>query len=124
MVLLRLRLQLADGQRTQVVQSLVRILEPTRALPGCVSCRVCGDLEDHRTVIFIEEWEGWPALEGRLREKSTRVLLAAMDASDPPPQVTFEGIGEQKGMEFVAAIWNQKAGDGVRMQTAKHGEKS
>jgi quinol monooxygenase YgiN len=103
MVIFRVRIHLDPRHRTRVLQSLVRILGPTRVLPGCVSCQLCSDVEEENALVFFEEWQTQEELEARLREDSLRVVLAALDYAIDPPEIRFVTTSETKGIEFIAA---------------------
>jgi len=103
MVLFRVRIHVAHRHRAQIVQSLARIVGPTRMQQGCVSCQLCCDCQEKNVLFLVEEWETQRQLEARLREDNLRVVLAAMDCAVSPPQVRFETIAETKGMELIAA---------------------
>jgi quinol monooxygenase YgiN len=103
MVLFRVRIHLDPGRRAQVRGSLIRILEWTRALPGCLGCELSADVEDEDVLVLVEEWQTQAHLEARLRHDSLRVVLAALDCAVDSPRVRFETVGETKGIELVAA---------------------
>jgi quinol monooxygenase YgiN len=102
MLLFRVRIQLDAQNRTQVLQSLMRILEPTRARTGCISCVLCCDIEEKNAIVLIEEWATQEHLEARFQQDSLRVVLAAMDCAVCPPQVRIDTISETKGLEMIA----------------------
>lgn len=103
MLLFRVLLHLDAGQRARVMQSLGRIVGPTRALPGCVSCHLFADAEEENAILFIEEWQTQQNLETRLRADSMRTVMAAMDCAVGPPDVRVETISGTRGMDLIAA---------------------
>jgi quinol monooxygenase YgiN len=104
MVLFRARIRPLPERRDQVVRSLSRIVGPTRAITGCVSCHLYADLQDDDdSVLLTEEWCDERSLVDYLKEDSVRVLLSALEYSADPPEVRFETVTETKGIEFIAA---------------------
>lgn len=103
MILFRVLIHPESEQRLPVMRSLGRILGPTRALSGCVSCRLFVDTDEENAVLFIEEWQTQKHLEARLRAESMRTVMAAMDCSIGPPDVRIESISATRGMELIAA---------------------
>ena len=109
MVHFRVRMHIDDSRREAVVRSLMRILGPTRAEPGCINCQLSADLEDANTLVFAEEWADQDCLAQRLRGESLRVLLAAMDCAVEPPDVRIDAISDSKGIEWIASCRSAEA---------------
>ncbi|MBP7937561.1 MAG: antibiotic biosynthesis monooxygenase [Phycisphaerae bacterium] len=109
MILFRVQLRIPPAVRDRVVQSLLRMAGPARAVKGCTACGVFMDVEDDNTLLYVEEWETQAAVDERLRAEDLRVLLSALDLSSEPPVVRFEAVGETQGMEVIAAA---RAGTG------------
>ena len=102
MILFRARLRLDAARRAGVVRSLVRVLGPTQAMPGCVSSRLYVDVEDEEVLVFVEEWTDEQHLAARLRADSMRVVLSALDCAFEAPEVRFETIAGTRGIEWIA----------------------
>ncbi|HOW71105.1 MAG TPA: antibiotic biosynthesis monooxygenase [Phycisphaerae bacterium] len=103
MILFRVQLRIPAAVRDRVVNSLLRLVGPTRAVKGCIACGTYVDVEDENTLVYVEEWETQAAIDERLRAEDLRVLLSVLDLSSEPPVVRFEAIGETRGMEVIAA---------------------
>jgi quinol monooxygenase YgiN len=101
-VLFRARISLSPATRTQVVQSLRRILGQTRALPGCINCQLCVDFEDENHIIWSEEWPDVQTLRSRLRADSFAVILSALESACEEPEVRFDTVSNSRGMAFIA----------------------
>jgi quinol monooxygenase YgiN len=109
MIFFRVQLRVPPGVRDRVVKSLLRLVDPTRAVKGCTACGTYVDLEDENTLVYAEEWETQEALDRRLRAEDLRVLLSVLDLSSEPPIVRFDTIDKTQGMELIAAA---RAGSG------------
>ncbi|HEX3035677.1 MAG TPA: antibiotic biosynthesis monooxygenase, partial [Thermodesulfobacteriota bacterium] len=75
-----------------------------RVQPGCISCYFYQDVENENAFILVEEWTTRETLEGHIREKNYRKLLALMDFLSEPPQVKFNTISSTQGMEYVVRV--------------------
>lgn len=104
MVLTSVRVKVPASRRGEILKTLGSILEPTRVLPGCLSCCLYQDLEDTNTLILIENWDSREALEKHVRSDRYRKILAAMDLACEPPEVRFCGIASIEGMEHIEEI--------------------
>jgi quinol monooxygenase YgiN len=103
MVVFQARICLSPAHRLRVVQSLSRILGPTRASPGCVSSQLCADVEDENALAIIEEWSDLHSLRMHLDSDFFRVVLSALDFSSSRPEVRFDTIADSKGIAFITA---------------------
>jgi quinol monooxygenase YgiN len=104
MVLLRMRIRVSPADRTKVVRSLLRVVGPSRAAGGCVSCGLYADLDEDGTLLFVQEWADEPSLVEHLRQgEHARVLLSALDYACDPPDVRIDTLLDQRGMEYLAA---------------------
>ena len=103
MVLAALSLTIEGPERDQVVRSLRALSGPTRLESGCLACRVFTDTDDCSKLLYLEMWDTGEQLVTRLRSKSYRHVLAAMEESVAPPELQFYWISEVKGIEFLEA---------------------
>lgn len=103
MILFRVQLRVPPAVRDRVVKSLLRLVGPTRAVPGCTACGTYVDIEDENIMVYVEEWETQEALDERLRVEDLRVLLSVLDLSAETPVVRFDTISGTQGMEVIAA---------------------
>jgi quinol monooxygenase YgiN len=101
MILFQARIRLAAADRTRVLRSLSRILGPTRAMPGCVGCRLYWDNEDENTLLFIEEWTDEASLVMHLRDDGAKVLLSTLDYACEAPALRIDMLTGTRGVEFI-----------------------
>ena len=101
MVLLRTRIRVEPALRTKVIRSLSRLLGPVRASSGCMGCNLYVDIEDDRSLMFVEEWVDEESLVAHLQADNARVLLSALDCASDPPQVRLDTVVDTKGIEFI-----------------------
>ena len=98
----------AEGLRA-LRDSLDRIEGPTRARRDCRHFGVYESTDDPRELILLSEWTSQDALETHIRSEDFRVVLAAMDASDPEPHFQIDTVEATEGFELVAAILDRGA---------------
>jgi quinol monooxygenase YgiN len=103
MVIFRVRLKTRPEFRQNVIESLLRVLEATRAAKGCIACHAYRDAQDEDTVLYVEDWETQEDLHEHLRARPLKILLAVIDLSASCPDVRFDTVAMTKGMEVIAA---------------------
>lgn len=102
MILMRATWKVPTKDRPRVLAALRRLLEPNRALPGCVQCHAFTNIEDPFVVSYFEEWADSASLDAHLRSDSVRVLLSAMELASAAPVVRFETLSDTRGIEVIA----------------------
>lgn len=85
-------------------ESLKMIEGPTRARRGCRSFRTLRSCDESPEVVLLEEWDSREAMEGHIRSRDFRVVLAAMDASTREPSFRVDTVGSSEGFECAARI--------------------
>ena len=55
-----------DDKRTQILRTLRALLGPTRVAPGCRDVNLYVDLNKHKTLFLVEEWESRDYFEQNL----------------------------------------------------------
>ena len=63
MIVFTLSVVLPQPRRSDFIKSMGTLLEPTRVAPGCIGCRLLGDLEDQGAFTLIEEWASQAELD-------------------------------------------------------------
>jgi quinol monooxygenase YgiN len=94
----------AQKQRAEVLEILRSVHDLTRPCPGCLGCWLSEEDCFHNQVCFAEQWESEEALHEHLRSELYRRVLAAMELSKHPPEVSFHYVTSTKGFELVEAI--------------------
>jgi quinol monooxygenase YgiN len=103
MILFRVQMRIPAALRDRAVESLLRLVGPTRAVTGCAACGTYVDVDDENSLVYTEEWETQEALDERLRADDLRVLLSVLDLASEAPVVRFDTISGTQGMEVIAA---------------------
>jgi quinol monooxygenase YgiN len=103
MILLQARIPVALEYRPEVLRSLRRIVGETRARPGCLSCRLCTDVEERTLLLLMEEWADMQSLRDHVRSDGFKVVLSVLDCASGQPEVRFDTIASSMGMELITA---------------------
>jgi quinol monooxygenase YgiN len=90
-------------KRTEVLQTLLSMIEPTENERGCLSCHVLRDIEDENVFSLINEWETHEDLDDHIRSDRFSVLLGTKSLLCEPPQIEIYTVSHSEGMETVYA---------------------
>jgi len=90
-------------KQTEVMQTLLSMVEPTENERGCRSCHVFTDIEEKNVFSLIEEWETRKDLEDHIKSDRFSVLLGTKSLLCEPPQIHIHTVSHSEGMETVAA---------------------
>lgn len=107
MVFSIIRLFPSIKQRAQVIELLRSVQDLTRPCPGCLGSWFSEEDILHNHIRYAEQWESEEALYEHIRSDLYRRLLAAMELSKHPPEVTFYYCSQTKGLEVVEAARRQ-----------------
>ena len=107
MILFRARLRVDPSQRRMVIGSLRRMLDQTRALPGCTQCHILTDVDNGNDLWIVEDWSDMQALRSHLRSQQFKVILSALECTTEPPEVDFDVASSRLGMDFILACRSQ-----------------
>jgi quinol monooxygenase YgiN len=90
-------------KQTEVMQTLLSMIEPTEKERGCRSCHVFTDIEEKNVFSLIEEWETRKDLEDHIKSDRFSVLLGTKSLLCEPPQIQIHTVSHSEGMETVTA---------------------
>ena len=90
-------------KRTELLQTLLSLVEPTENSEGCLSCQLFREIEDKNTFSLIEEWDTRKNLEDHFKSDRFSVLLGTKSLLDEPQQIEIHTISRSEGMEAVNA---------------------
>ncbi len=77
---------------------------PTQAQPCCRSCRVYEEDGLDASVLYMERWDSQPDFERHVRSELYRRILAALEFSRKPPEVTFDFLSTSRGMDLIEEL--------------------
>ena len=111
MLIVRITINALLEKRTEVMQTLLSMIEPTENERGCLSCHAFRDIEDNNGFDLIAEIknkspsEGELNMAGRSRKDSAIAYAGAGAAADAasPPTAGAAGAAATGGVPLVAA---------------------
>jgi quinol monooxygenase YgiN len=90
-------------KRTEVMQTLISMIEPTENDVGCLSCHVYRDVEDKNIFSLIEDWKTREDLDHYMKSNRFSVLLGTKSLLSEPPEIQIHTVSHSEGMETVNA---------------------
>lgn len=90
-------------KRAELIQSLSRLLAPTRVAVGCLNAFLYNDL-NVKSVLLVEEWETIEAFERHLSLDKLKILIAAIELSSETPRILVDLIDRKDGMIVLGDI--------------------
>ncbi len=91
-----------DEKRAEIVRTLGSLLGPTRAAAGCVQARLYVDLDRHKTLFLVEEWDSREQFERNLDTTKLNTIVAAIELSSEAPVVHIDTIERETGVDTLA----------------------
>ncbi|MGD2269023.1 MAG: antibiotic biosynthesis monooxygenase [Desulfobacterales bacterium] len=103
MIIVRINMNALLEKRTEVMQTLLSMIEPTEKEKGCLSCHVFRNIEDTNGFGLISEWATREDLDHYIRSGRFSVLLGTKSLLCEPPQIQIHTVSHSEGMESVNA---------------------
>jgi quinol monooxygenase YgiN len=102
-IIVRISMNALIEKRTEVMQTLLSMIEPTENERGCLSFDVFRDIEDKNGFGLLAHWETRDDLEHYIRSDRFSVLLGTKSLLCEPLQVEIHTVSRSEGMETVNA---------------------
>jgi quinol monooxygenase YgiN len=103
MIIFRTTMNVFLDKRTEVMQTLLSMIEPIENVRGCLSCHVFRDIEEKNVFSLIEEWETREDLDDHIKSDRFSVLLGTKSLLCEPLQIEIHTVSHSEGMETVKA---------------------
>jgi quinol monooxygenase YgiN len=103
-IIVRITMKALMEKRTEMMQTLLSMIELAGKEKGCLSYDVFCDLEDHHIFSLIEEWETREDLERHLRSERFSVLLGTKSLLGKPLEMKIHTVSHSEGAEVVSAL--------------------
>jgi quinol monooxygenase YgiN len=103
-VIVRITMNAYLDKRTEVMQTLLSMIEPTENERGCLSFQAFRDIEDKNGFHLIADWETLEDLERYIRSARFSVLLGTKSLLYDPPRIEIHTVSHSQGMETVNTI--------------------
>jgi len=102
-IIVRITMNVLIEKRTEVMQTLLSMIEPTENERGCLSFHALRDLEDKNGFDLIAEWETREDLDHYIKSDRFSVLLGTKSLLCEAPQIEIHTVSHSEGMETVKA---------------------
>ena len=103
MVIVRITMNALLEKRTEVMQTLLSMVEPTENERGCLMSLGFRDIENKNGFGLIAEWETREDLDHYIRSDRFSALLGTKSLLCDPPQIEIHTVSHSEGMETVNA---------------------
>jgi quinol monooxygenase YgiN len=91
-----------DEKRAAILRTLGSLLGPTRAAAGCMQAQLYADLDKHKTLLLVEEWESREQFEHNLDAAKINAIVAAIELSSEAPVVRVDSVEREEGVDTLA----------------------
>jgi len=109
-ILVTLRMIVQPERRSDLLETMLGMLEPARVERGCLSYRLYEDVENSDAFVLVEEWKTQQDIESHIRTDNQRQLLALMDLLSEQPELQFNTVSHTTGMELVENVLSKTPG--------------
>jgi quinol monooxygenase YgiN len=106
-IIVRIAMKALMEKRTEMMQTLLSMIEPAAKEKGCLRYEVFCDLEDHHMFSLIEEWETREDLDRHIRSGRFSVLLGTKSLLAKPLEMKIHTVSHSEGAEVVNALRNK-----------------
>ena len=104
MIIMIISMKALTEKRTEMMQTLLSMIEPARKEKGCLSYDVFSDINGHTVFNLIEEWETREDLDHHIRSERFGVLLGTKSLLTKPLEMKIHTISRSEGAEVVNAL--------------------
>ena len=104
MIIVRITIKALMEKRTEMMQTLLSMIEPTGKENGCLSYDVFCDIEGKTVFSLIEEWETREDLEHHIRSERFGVLLGTKSLLAKPLEMKIHTVSHSEGVEVLNAL--------------------
>jgi len=107
-IIVRITMNALIEKQTEVMQTLLSMVELTENGKGCLRCHVSRGIEDKNVFTLIEEWETREDLDDHIKSDRFSVLLGTKSLLCEPPQIEIHTVSRSEGMETVNAVRSKR----------------
>jgi len=106
-IIVRISIKALMEKRTEVMQTLLSMIEPARKEKGCLSYDVFCDIDGKTVFNLIEEWKTREDLDRHIRSERFSVLLGTKSLLVKPLEMKIHTVSHSEGVEVVNALRNE-----------------
>jgi len=104
MILSTVVVAISAQERPEVLRILRVLMGHATARAGCVGLSVSQDLTNPEALTISERWATRDDLDEHVRSAEYRLLLAVIDLSVTPPEISFDQLEHLGGLDLVQAL--------------------
>jgi quinol monooxygenase YgiN len=104
MILSTVRLVISAQARPEVIRILRVFMGHATAKTGCAAFSISQDLTDPETLTVSDRWATQEDFDEHVRSAEYRLLLAVMDLSVTPPEISFDELAHLGDLDLVQAL--------------------
>ncbi len=104
MIIIRIIMEALMEKRTEMMQTLLSMIEPAQREKGCLSYDVFCGLEDNHVFNLIEEWKTREDFDRHIRSERFSVLLGTKSLLAKPLEIKIHTVSHSEGTELVNAL--------------------
>ncbi|MEJ2657445.1 MAG: antibiotic biosynthesis monooxygenase [Desulfobacterales bacterium] len=108
MIIVSITMNARQEKGTEVMQTLLSMIEPTENERGCQSCHVLLDIEDQNVFYLIEKWQTREDFEDHITSYRFSVLLGTKSLLCEPLQIVTHTVSHSEGMDAIAAVRSKR----------------
>jgi quinol monooxygenase YgiN len=103
-IIMRITMEALMEKRTEMMQTLLSMIEPASKEKGCLRCDLLCDLEDSHILSLVQEWITRDDLERHIRSEIFSVLLGTKSLLAKPLEMVIHTVSHSEGVEVVNAL--------------------
>ena len=108
-IIVRLTMNAFLDKQTEIMQTLLSMIEPIENERGCLSCHVLRTMEDKNVFSMITEWKNREDLDDHIKSDRFSVLLGTKSLLCEPQQIEIHTVSHSEGMETVNIARGKRA---------------
>jgi quinol monooxygenase YgiN len=103
-VSMTLEWRVAHGEDASIASALQRLMERTRATPGCTHCSLSTDIGTRIEIRFVADWESERDVQRHIRSSDFARLAELMEQATEPPTIQFIIPAGICGLEYAEKV--------------------
>ena len=104
MILSTVRLAISARHRPEVLRMLRVLMGHATARAGCAGFSLFQDVTNAEALTICDRWVTREDLDEHIRSAEYRLLLAVIDLSVTPPDISFDDLEHIGGLDIVHAL--------------------
>lgn len=101
MIIELMRISVSRGRRKEFANTLVSLIGPIEAQPGCLGCRAFQTWPQREGILIEARWDSQEYLVRYLQSQNYKRLLLLAELGAAPPCVEFFTVVQFRGLDQV-----------------------